>query len=123
MKAIYGVLFCAFVFNRRDILYAIPLILLLETIKLLLKWTKYLAEDPYVVRARKSYAGHRKLIKSELKKTQDGGFLRRKQEMVMGSVSYMSRGYWMDYLDKKSSAISNRAKEEIQRKLASFGGN
>jgi len=120
MKAVYTCVIAAYMFRSGVILYGIPVVILIETTKLLSKWTCFFGEDPCVVKARKGFHEHHKQIMEELHRTMNGGGLRRRQEIFMAGIGYSSIAYIQEYIDRKSSAIGERTMKEYRERISHY---
>ena len=111
----------AYLFNNRTILYAIPLSLFFETAKVLLKWRNFVTGDLQLKQVRSHLANHQKLIMKELKRTQHGGFIRRRQEVFAARMAFASTGHVKHYIEEKGDAIRQRARDEHTRLMSMYG--
>jgi hypothetical protein len=101
--------------------YAVLLYLFFETAKVLLKWRSFIAADPQIQQARSHLANHHKLVMKELRRTQRGGFIRRRQEVIAARIAFASTGYVKQYIEEKADAIRQRARDEHARFMSMFG--
>jgi hypothetical protein len=120
MKTIFISVILACLLNNRTILYAIPLSLFFETAKVLTKWRNFVTGDLQVKQVRSHLANHQKLIMKELKRTQHGGFIRRRQEAFAARMAFASTGYVKHYIEEKADAIRQRARDEHARLMSMY---
>eukprot|EP00545_Synedropsis_sp_CCMP1620_P008035 CAMPEP_0119015590 /NCGR_PEP_ID=MMETSP1176-20130426/11272_1 /TAXON_ID=265551 /ORGANISM="Synedropsis recta cf, Strain CCMP1620" /LENGTH=208 /DNA_ID=CAMNT_0006968897 /DNA_START=85 /DNA_END=711 /DNA_ORIENTATION=+ len=120
MKAVYISAAGSYLFNTHYFLYGIPLFLLVEIGLILLKWTNFFGDDPYVRSALKGWGKHHKIAMKELERTTNGGFLRRRQEVIMAGVGYQSSFQVRSYFEHQSHEIGVRARDDFKTRIAQY---
>lgn len=121
MTTLYAIAAVALVFRNVLILYAIPFIFFFETIRVIMKWKIFVAEDPQVLKARSYLGSHMKQVRKELTKSKDGGYLRRRQEALVAGMSGTSLAYAHEFFERQATAIRLRISEEHKRSVSLYG--
>lgn len=120
MRIVCASVAAAIIFNNAYFLYVILVEVTFETGMLLAHWAGYFSEDPYVRKALREFSHHQKQVMKEVARSKNGGFLRRRQEIIMAGVSFNSTYYWQDYFSRKASLISERATNECKRRVSLY---
>ena len=121
MTTVYMIVAGALVFRDHRLLYAIPLYILFEALKVVKKWKNFVAEDPQLKVARSHFSGHMRIVMKEVNKSKEGGYIRRRQEAIVTGMSGTSLSYARDYLSQQSDAIRRRVRDEHMRSMTKYG--
>ena len=124
MTTIYTIVAVALVFRNHRILYVIPLYFAFETLQVILKWRKFVVEDPQVLTARSHLANHHmKQVKKALNKSKVGGYLRRRKVAIVAGMSGTLFVHVHDFFERQSDLIRRRTSDDHRRSMAVYSTN
>lgn len=71
-------------------------------------------------KAIKGWGQHHKQAMQEMHRSKEGGFLRRRQEVIMAGISYNSKVYWQNYFVRQSHEIGERNRNAFKDRIAQY---
>jgi hypothetical protein len=104
-------------------LYGIPLFLLFQMGLLVFKWSHFIGDDPQMKKAIEGWGRHQQQAMQELHRSNEGGFIRRRQEVIMAGISYNSMFHWQNYFVRQAHAIDQRNRNIFKERIAQYKAN